>query len=435
MLLFLEIHRFNLEAVMKKSRSGFTIFVSHPSEFLTDCQPHGDGLTAFGFISRLAERGHTLHVAVPEMEINGGLPDNIKFYPIKTRTKSLIPHRLEYMLRSRLLFNRLRRQHRFDLIHQFNPVNRGLSLAMIGTGLPVVLGQVYPDWPADAEAAVERMTLGQLAIKAKCWLRRQILRVQQYFASALIIATPASLDSLYHPERIREKIFLVNSGVDTEHFSPGPRLQMPQAAENGSVQPSILFLANLWRRKGILTLLEAFGTIAAKVPNCRLTVVGSSGIEDEVHARANAMSCRSQITFIKHVARDQMPALVRQCTVYCHPSYGEPLGNSALEVMACGKPIVGTDAGGLGLIIHPQGGRKVPPRDAAALANALIEILDSPLLQEQMGKFNRRLLEENYSWGRVVGNLESVYRTVLSRRSGAIDELSAKPFLIADRAS
>jgi len=417
---------------MKKALSKLTIFVSHPSEFLTDCQPHGDGLTAFGFISRLAERGHTLHVAVPEMKIAGGLPDNIKFHPIKTWTKSLIPHRLEYMLRSRLLFNRLRRKHRFDLIHQFNPVNRGLSLAMIGTGLPVVLGQFYPDWPNDADGPANGTVRQPLMLKAKCWLRRQVLGVQQFFASALIIATPASLGSLYHPERLRQKVFLVNSGVDTKHFSPGP---MPKQTENGSHQPSVLFLANLWRRKGILTLLEAFETVAAKIPNCRLTVVGSGGIEAEVHAFANAMKCRPQITFIKHVTRDKMPELVRQCTVYCHPSYGEPLGNSALEVMACGKPIVGTNAGGLGLVIQQQGGRKVPPRDAGALAEALIEILEAPQLQEQMGKFNRRLLEENYSWHRVVEQLESVYRTVLHDGGAATDELSAKPFLIADRAS
>jgi glycosyltransferase involved in cell wall biosynthesis len=124
-----------------------------------------------------------------------------------------------------------------------------------------------------------------------------------------------------------------------------------------------------------------------------------------------------------------MPELARQCTVYCHPSYGEPLGNSALEVMACGKPIVGTNAGGLGLLIQEQGGRKVPPRDAKALAAALIEILESPQLQGMMGAFNRRLLEGTYSWDQVVEQLESVYQTVLIRRSGATDELPAKPFL------
>ena len=261
---------------MQKKPPQLNIFVSHPSELLTNCRSHGDGLTAFGFISRLAERGHTMHVAVPEMEIQGELPETIKLYPIKTWAKGLITHRLEYMLRSRLLLNRLRRNHQIDLIHQFNPVNRGLSLAMIATGLPVLLGQFYPDWPADAELPAGKNGLRRgLTAKIKSWLRQQILRSQQFFASALIIATPASLNSLYRPERMPEKIFLVNSGVDTNHFSPSS-ISFGSTVGNSN-EPNILFLANLWRRKGILTLLEAFETVAEKIPNCRLTVVGSGG--------------------------------------------------------------------------------------------------------------------------------------------------------------
>ncbi|HMX24502.1 MAG TPA: hypothetical protein PKC13_02675, partial [Blastocatellia bacterium] len=70
------------------SASKFSIFIPHASDFLTNHRSHGDGLTAFGFINRLAERGHTLHVAAPEMDIQGALPANIKLYPIRTLTKS-----------------------------------------------------------------------------------------------------------------------------------------------------------------------------------------------------------------------------------------------------------------------------------------------------------------------------------------------------------
>lgn len=416
---------------MEKSSPKLTIFVSHSSELLTNCRSHGDGLLAFAFISRLAERGHTLHVAVQQTEITGELPANLNLYPIKNRFHGRITQRLEYMIKSRLLFNCLRRQHRFDLIHQLNPVVKGLSLSMFGSGLPVVLGLFYPNWPGDADEAEPKLSfLTRIRLRCRAILRKASLRWQQRLASALIVATPKALEVLYKPEQVKEKIFLVNQGVDARHFAPLGS-QSEQAPKKTSDQ-HILFVANLWRRKGILTLLEAFETVAEKLPGSRLTVVGSGGIEEEVHRRADALKCRSRINFIKHITRQEMPAALRDCTVYCLPSHGEPLSGSTLEAMACGKPIVATNAGGLGLLVQPSGGRKVPPRDAGALADALIEILSSPELQERMGRFNRRQIEESHDWDRVIEQLESVYRTVLNENSGVARELATKPSLVAD---
>jgi glycosyltransferase involved in cell wall biosynthesis len=401
-----------------------TIFVSHSSELLTNCRSHGDGLLAFAFISRLAERGHTLHVAVQQTEITGDLHANLKLYPIRTRFHGRIMHRLEYMLKSRLLFNRLRRQHHFDLIHQLNPVVKGLSLSLFGSGLPVVLGLFYPSWPGNADEAKPKQSIAsRIRLRCRALLGKVSLRWQQRLASALIIATPKALDVLYKPEQVKEKIFLVNQGVDARHFAP---LGRRSARSNDQ---HILFVANLWRRKGILTLLEAFEIVVKKLPNSRLTVVGSGGIEAEVHRHADAMKCRSRINFIKHITRRELPAALRDCTVYCLPSYGEPLSGSTLEAMACGKPIVATDAGGLGLLVQPSGGRTVPPRDPGALADALVEVLSSTELQERMGLFNRRLIEGGYAWDRVIEQLESVYQTVLNEDSGITHKLAAKPSL------
>lgn len=412
---------------MEKPSPKFNIFVSHSSELLTDWRSHGDGLLAFAFLSRLAERGHTLHVAVEETAIKGELPSNLTLYPIKTRFRGRITQRLEYMLKSRLMLNRLHRRHRFDLIHQLNPVVRGLSLSMFGSGLPVVLGLFYPSWPADADEVETRLNLStRIRLYCRSLLGTLTLRCQQRLASALVLGTPKSLEVLHKPERMKEKVFLVNQGVDADHFAPSADLSIRNNEQH------ILFVANLWRRKGILTLLEAFEKVAERLPNSRLTVVGSGGIEAEVHRRANALRCRSRITFIKHISRQDLPAALRDCTVYCLPSNGEPLGGSMLEAMACGKPVVATNTGGLGLLVREEGGCKVPPRNAEALAEALIEILESPELRGRMGEFNRRLIEGHHAWERAIEQLESVYHTVLNRKLGAKDNLTANPSLIAE---
>lgn len=382
-----------------------SIFIPHASDFLTNHQPHGDGLAAYGFVSRLAERGHTVHVAAPEIALRGAQSRNLRLHPIKTVFKSTIPHRLEYMLRSRLLLNRLRRTEQIDVIHQLNPVNKGMSLAMIGSGLPVVLGVIVPSWPDDAEAV--RLSWWQCSRDAiKRWIKNRLLTMQQWQASALLLATPAARSNLHRAELVNHKIVHLPLGVDAERFAP---------AEAEPEELNILFLANLWRRKGIFTLLEAFAQVAKQFPNCRLMIAGDGGERAEVERLVRAAPHRAQITMLGGVTRAEVPDLLRRAAIYCLPSYGEPFANSVLEAMACGKPIVLTAAGGIQEMMPDNGGRKVPPRDAQALAAALIELLGSAELRAEMGRNNRLTVETVYSWERVIDRLEQVYDSLTAR--------------------
>ena len=387
------------------TKSKLSIFIPHASDFLTNHQPHGDGLAAYGFVSRLAERGHTVHVAAPEIALCGTQSTNLRVHPIKTFFKSTIPHRLEYMLRSRLLLNRLRRTEQIDVIHQLNPVNKGMSLAMVGSGLPVVLGVIVPRWPDDAEAV--RLSHWQRCKDAiKHWVKNRLLTLQQWQASALLLATPAARASLHRAEEVEHKIVYIPLGVDAERFTP---------AESEPDELNILFLANLWRRKGIFTLLEAFAQVAKRFSNCRLTIAGDGGERAEVERIVQAAPHCAQITLLGAVTRAEVPELLRRATMYCLPSYGEPFANSVLEAMACGKPIVLTAAGGIQEMMPDDGGRKVSPRDAQALAAALIELLESAQLRAEMSRNNRRTVENVYSWERVIDRLEQVYESLIAR--------------------
>jgi hypothetical protein len=128
-----------------------TIFVPHCSSLLTDHRPHGDGLIAHGFLRRLAERGHHLHIAASQVDLAEPLPPNAHVHVLTTRGGA-ISSRVGYMRAVRQLFHRLQRSVRFSLIHQLNPVYTGISLALAGSPLPLVLGPYIPKWPHDPAA-------------------------------------------------------------------------------------------------------------------------------------------------------------------------------------------------------------------------------------------------------------------------------------------
>lgn len=388
------------------------IFVPHCSDLLTDHLPHGDGLIAHGFITSLARRGHRLHVAAQRAELREALHPNITLHVIPLKRPRGIRSRLEYMFRVRRLMRDLQRPQHFDVVHQLNPVFTGVSLALTGSGLPLVLGTYVARWPEDPDA----LTAGggwRARIAARG--RDHIAALQQRRADALLLTTPAAWNRLPDPEAVQNRIHLVPHGIDTDLFSPLAGWDSPERMQAEQQKPSILFLANVLKRKGIFTLVDAFRIVASESPGCILRVAGSGSDLAEARRRVAGLECGRQVEFLGHQERAGTPELYRNCSVYCLPSFGEPYATTVLEAMSCARPMVITDCGGLPHMVHERGGTRVPAGNPEALAQALIWLLRHPQERLQMGRYNRERMENEMSWDRVAQKLEAIYDITLSR--------------------
>jgi glycosyltransferase involved in cell wall biosynthesis len=310
------------------------------------------------------------------------------------------------MLKVSRLFRQVHRRHRVDLIHQLNPVNPGLSAGLSCSHVPLVLGWFVSSWPIPLPGAQKRGTRVLAMARAITAARLLALdRLQQRRARALLLSTPAAMSRIHEQALVAGRVHLLPYGVDTRHFTP--------VSASASATPEILFIGSLTERKGALTLLHAFDAVIRRLPRCRLRIAGVGPEEAAIRALVAASPWHASVELLGGVTRPFIPQLLGRCSVLCVPSRGEPFGLVALEAMASGKPVVGTDAGGLAHLISARGGRKVPPGDAAALANALLEVLESPALAAEMGAFNRALVESSYSWDSVIERLEAIYHQSL----------------------
>ena len=383
------------------------IFVPHASDELTDNLPSGDGLVAFGFIEQLARRGHLLDVASPTINIKGPIPPGVRFFPIEKRTRIPGLAIADYMIRVRALYNRLSREQPYDLIHQLNPVNTGISLALAGAKPPIVLGNLIPNWTMN-EAGESTPLEGRDVVAL---VKRGVLDLQQRLAAAILLTTPAARTRLRPTKSIEKKLFMLPHGIDERAFETA-------AFEEPPIK-NVLFFANLLRRKGIYTLLEAFDAVAAAAPQTTLTIAGDGdemrGVRRFIASRAWADNVR----LLGNVPRSDIPQLLKTATVYCLPSYDEPFGMSVLEAMAAARPIVATSGGGLGYLLS-DGAIAVAPHDAAGLAQALIRVLGASSNERAaMGAANRSAVASTYAWAAVIPRLEAIYDHVLTAKSAA----------------
>ena len=241
-----------------------TVFIVHPSDLLTDHLPNGDGLVAYGFIHELAARGYRLHIATRKTALREVLPENATLHSLPSRFANPALDRLAYMRSARRLLQRLRRAEQIDLVHQMNPVFAGLSLGLLGSGLPLVLGTFVARWPGGEVTDAGRSRLSKACQGAARWV---VEFAQQLHASKLLVTTPAALNRIAMPPFVRDKVVMLRHGIDEKLFCPEPCLE-----ECGV--PSILFYSHLDQRKGVFVLIEAFREVLRYVPTCRLVLVG-----------------------------------------------------------------------------------------------------------------------------------------------------------------
>lgn len=368
------------------------IFLLAPSALLTDHRPHGDGLVAFGFIRELAGRGHELHVAAGEVALREAPPPNLHVHALDAAGAHPAAARLRFMWGVRGLYRRLSAERGFDVVHQLTPVEVGVTLVLADARTPIVLGPYVPDWVPGEDAATQQRPLARR-------LKQGLRAAEQLRARSVLLSNPAAAEKV--PLRRAVRVRELQLGVDADTWRPGKR--------NGAGQ-DVLFLANLDARKGVHLALDAFARMAPRMPGARLVVAGGGPEAGEVEQRVRTSPSLDRVELLGHVDRARALTAMQACDVYCLPAYGDPNPLSVLEAMACAKPVVATEAGGLRYVVSDRGGRKVPPGDAPALAEALSELLADAALRHSMGAHNRTVIEERYAWSRVVDRLEEHYR-------------------------
>ena len=166
----------------------------------------------------------------------------------------------------------------------------------------------------------------------------------------------------------------------------------------------LLFVGALGPHKGLDLLFDAYAGLAERVP---LVVIGTPRHDTPARFPRGVI-----------VARDvPHPEVMRAwagCAIAVVPSVcEEAFGTVAIEAMACGRPVVASDAGGLpDLVVDGETGLVVPRGDARALHDALRALLDDPARRRRMGEAGRRR-SRLFTASTVAGRIEDVYSALL----------------------
>jgi D-inositol-3-phosphate glycosyltransferase len=232
------------------------------------------------------------------------------------------------------------------------------------------------------------------------------------------------LVSLYGAEP--DKISVIPCGFDADEMRPMDRM----AARRQLKWPdrfTVLQLGRLVPRKGIDNVIRAIAQLKARhaIHGELYVVGGGTRVPDPVAtpeiARlsqlAIALDIAEQVHFVGRRDRHELQLYYNAADVFVTTPWYEPFGITPVEAMACARPVVGSNVGGIRTtIVDGKTGYLVPPKDANALADRLALIHSNPAAREAMGRAGRRRALQMFTWQHVVRNLARVYMEVSRSR-------------------
>ena len=209
-----------------------------------------------------------------------------------------------------------------------------------------------------------------------------------------------------------ERIHVVHTAVDPAAFMPS------DAQRDGEIE--VLFVGRIDGEKGVFDVVKALGALAPRYPTLRCRIVGSGKPVDEKHLREmiEASGAPAQFEVVGPVPHDQLPHYYASCDVFAAPAPRDHGVSSVyLEAMSCGKPVIASFSGGAPeAVVDGQTGLLVPPRDPAALVEALDTLLADRHLRDRLGRKARARVLEHFSPERMIARVVEAYAEVLSNR-------------------
>lgn len=267
----------------------------------------------------------------------------------------------------------------------------------------------------------------------------ELLKRQQYGAATA--TTPASIIRIEHEARLAreadriivstehereqlrtlynlapQRLSIIPCGVDLRAFTPGTAAEREAAraalAPDGS--PLLLFVGRLDPIKGLDLLLESLALLRSPA---RLIVVGGSPEGDPEIARLRTLAATlgigDRVSFPGAVAQDALVTYYRAADALAVTSRYESFGLAAVEALACGTPVVASQAGGLPSIVREgENGLLVRWRSSQAFAERLDELLGGAELRARLAA-NARPSVERLDWRSIGKDVRLMYSQLL----------------------
>lgn len=224
------------------------------------------------------------------------------------------------------------------------------------------------------------------------------------FEQAKIIITVSDFLSFKistHFELLRNKLQTI----------PMPIEIPPLAHRAAGFKNRLVTVARLSKQKGLHYLIEACSILKRKKIPFELVIIGDGEEYETLKRQVETLQLKEQVKLLGAVIHDRIYHYLNNADIFILPAIDEGFGVAIIEAMACRKPVIATNSGGIpGIVKDGDTGLLVPPRNSDALANAIEKLLTDTDLARRLGDNGYRFVKTKFSKETVALQLLEVYQ-------------------------
>lgn len=218
----------------------------------------------------------------------------------------------------------------------------------------------------------------------------------------------------YYPQ-YADKVRVVPCGVDTKRFYPVEDADTVAAvkAAHGIEGEYFLYLGTLEPRKNLERLIQAYALLRQEHPEApKLVLAGGKGwMYDTIFETVKMLHLEDKVVFPSYIPSEDMAALYSGATAFVFPSLYEGFGMPPLEAMACGTPVITSNAASLPEAVG-NAAVLVNPYKVEAIAKAMEILMEDPALRARLKRLGLRRAKE-MSWENAAKKLYSIYESLV----------------------
>src|SRR5579864_2046704 len=302
-----------------------------------------------------------------------------------------------------LRLSRFLRKKKFDIVHTHDLWSNlmGVPAARLA-GVPAIVSSrrdlAHFDWYQG---------------KRRAWLRR----IQNLSGAVLANASPIR-DALIAEDRFApEKVHVIHNGIDVEKFR-NARDRRDVLFPNVGDGKLVVLVGNMHSDvKGHPWLIECAPRVTREFPAVRFVLVGDGARRAQFEQQVSSLGLAQNFLFLG--SRADIPDILAACDIAVLPSRAEGLSNALLEYLAAGLPTIASRVGGNSEVVEDgANGFLVPPDDSEALGVALLKMLRDPELMRRFGERGREFVVQNFSFERLVREVDALYTALLREHGG-----------------
>jgi glycosyltransferase involved in cell wall biosynthesis len=213
-----------------------------------------------------------------------------------------------------------------------------------------------------------------------------------------------------------QRVVTVHEGIDLEHVDAAPPLGLRETFWLPTNAPVVLSIGALVPHKGHRHLVQAAVEVARNVSDVRFVILGEGELRAELTRQIRDLGLEKRVVLAGF--RPDVLSLLKTCDLFVMPSITEGLGTSLLDALACERPVVASDVGGIPeVIVDGETGLLVPPRDVDRLAESIVRLLEDRALAARLASAGRVRVERQFTVERMVESTLAVYETLLTNPS------------------